>query len=451
MRVRIQSVTFKYFKNISSGKILFPCNLDSDIFSLKSDVLGIYGPNSSGKSTFIDALKILKYLLSGVPVKEYLRNCITIGHDEAELSFELSVENDHRNKFRTIYAVQIGLDHFNETVKVSTLQNNVWGRMNPVMVNRSTDYKTVITPTRRRNDLFGKSSHILDELRSTKRLCASEHRSFLFSDEVLTLIQTKSDNTLWCPMFAAIRHFAETSLFVIDNQNTHLNSVGTMLPLIFQTGNSIRQLELPLNRPTVIQDKEYVLAEQAVAAINTVLCKMVPAVKIALVSLGTEHTENRNTGIRVQLIALKSGNNETIPLPLKYESAGIKKIISLLPLLICTYNNPGITLAIDELDSNIYEHLLGELLRIMQDSGQGQLIFTSHNLRPLEVLDPSSAIFTTTDPQKRYIRPFNIKSGDNLRLHYFRDITLGGDSEELCQEISSIEIAHAMRKVDCCV
>ena len=119
--------------------------------------------------------------------------------------------------------------------------------------------------------------------------------------------------------------------------------------------------------------------------------------------------------------------------------------------MICTYNNLGVTLAIDELDSNIYEHLLGELLRIMKDSGQGQLIFTSHNLRPLEVLDPSFAIFTTADPQKRYIRPFNIKSSDNLRLLYFRDITLGSDSEELRQEISSIEIAHAMRKADVCV
>ena len=119
--------------------------------------------------------------------------------------------------------------------------------------------------------------------------------------------------------------------------------------------------------------------------------------------------------------------------------------------MICTYNNPGITLAIDELDSNIYEHLLGELLRIMQDSGQGQLIFTSHNLRPLEVLDPSSAIFTTTNPQKRYIRPFNIKSSDNLRLHYLWNITLGSDSEELCQEINRIEIAHAMRKAGFCV
>ena len=90
-----------------------------------------------------------------------------------------------------------------------------------------------------------------------------------------------------------------------------------MLPLIFQTGNSISELKLPLDRPTVIQDKEYVLAEQAVAAINTVLCKMVPAVKIALVSLGTEHTENRNSGVRVHLVALKSGKNGTISLPLK--------------------------------------------------------------------------------------------------------------------------------------
>lgn len=72
-----------------------------------------------------------------------------------------------------------------------------------------------------------------------------------------------------------------------------------MLPLIFQTGNSISELKLPLDRPTVIQDKEYVLAEQAVAATNIVLRKIIPAVEISLVSLGTEHTENRNSGVCV--------------------------------------------------------------------------------------------------------------------------------------------------------
>ena len=37
---------------------------------------------------------------------------------------------------------------------------------------------------------------------------------------------------------------------------------------------------------------------------------------------------------------------------------------------------------IDELDSGIYEYLLGECLEVMQDKAKGQLIFTSHNLRP---------------------------------------------------------------------
>ena len=141
------------------------------------------------------------------------------------------------------------------------------------------------------------------------------------------------------------------------------------------------------------------------------------------------------------------GSNDVMQLPLKYESEGIKKIISILHLFICAYNSPGITLAIDELDSGIYEYLLGELLQIMQKSGLGQLIFTSHNLRPLEMLNSSSIIFTTTNPDNRYVRAANVKPSNNLRLRYFRDITLGSDGEELYQETNSIEIAHAMRKI----
>ena len=83
----------------------------------------------------------------------------------------------------------------------------------------------------------------------------------------------------------------------------------------------------------------------------------------------------------------------------------------------------------------------------MQHSGLGQLIFTSHNLRPLEMLDSSSILFTTTNPENRYVRASKIKPSNNLRLRYFHDITLGTNGEELYQETNSIEIAHAMRKV----
>lgn len=50
-------------------------------------------------------------------------------------------------------------------------------------------------------------------------------------------------------------------------------------------------------------------------------------------------------------------------------------------------------LVIDELDSGVFEYLLGELLSVFSDGGKGQLIFTSHNLRALEMLNKQSIYF----------------------------------------------------------
>lgn len=449
MRVRIQSALIRHFRNVSSGEIRFPCNLASDTFSMKSDVLGIYGQNGSGKTTFIDALELLKYLLSGEPVRERLDGCISKGCDEAELSFEFSVEDDQEHRFRVVYSAQMGAAHLNESVKASVFQDGEWTRMNPIMESCSTDSKALITPDTKRRELFGKDPQILDELRVTKRLCAKEQRSFLFSGELFALLQEASGNTLWYHMLAAVRHFAGASLFVINNRGTGLGSMGAELPVIYRMDHSLGQLKLPLDQPAVIPAITYSLASQVINTINMVLQEIIPSMIIELAPLGNEFTENGNIGIRAQLVrtALRPGTNETMQLPLKYESEGIKKIISILHLFICAYNSPGITLAIDELDSGIYEYLLGELLQIMQKSGLGQLIFTSHNLRPLEMLNSSSIIFTTTNPENRYVRASNVKPSNNLRLRYFRDITLGSDGEELYQETNSIEIAHAMRKI----
>jgi AAA15 family ATPase/GTPase len=117
-----------------------------------------------------------------------------------------------------------------------------------------------------------------------------------------------------------------------------------------------------------------------------------------------------------------------------------------LQLLIAVYNRPSITVAIDELDAGIFEYLLGELLRIISDKGKGQLIFTSHNLRPLETLDKGFIAFTTTNPSNRYIRLTNIKDNNNLRDFYFRDIILGEQNEEVYAQTNNSEIAFAFRE-----
>jgi len=421
----------------------------SDIFSMKSDVLGIYGQNGSGKTTFIDVLEVLKCLLSGAPIKDHLENCISKGRNGSELSFEFSVEDDQGYKFRVVYSAQMGLDYLNESVKSSVFQSGEWSRMNPIMETCSTDTKVLITPDTKKRELFGKKTQILDELRVTKRLCAKEHRSFLFSNEIFVLLQEGSGNTLWYHMLAALRHFAGASLFVVNNRGAGLSTMETELPVIYRKENSLGQLKLPLDQPAIIPAVDFSIAREVISTINVVLREVIPGLEIELAPLGKEFTEQGGIGIQAQLVRTISNSetNEAIQLPLKYESEGIKKIISILHLFICAYNSPGITLAIDELDSGIYEYLLGELLQIMQKSGLGQLIFTSHNLRPLEMLNSNSIIFTTTNPKSRYVRASNIKPSNNLRLRYFRDITLGSDGEELYQETNSIEIAHAMRKM----
>ncbi|MGN1189696.1 MAG: ATP-binding protein, partial [Candidatus Ornithospirochaeta sp.] len=72
--------------------------------------------------------------------------------------------------------------------------------------------------------------------------------------------------------------------------------------------------------------------------------------------------------------------------------------------------------------------------------------FTSHNLRPLETLDKTFIAFTTTNPSNRYIRMSNVKETNNLRDFYYRDITLGGQKEELYSQTKNSEIALAFRK-----
>ena len=113
---------------------------------------------------------------------------------------------------------------------------------------------------------------------------------------------------------------------------------------------------------------------------------------------------------------------------------------------------------VDELDSGIYEYLLGDCLEVMQDKAKGQLIFTSHNLRalemlekehnlrPLEILENDSLLYTTVNPENCYIKSSYIKNTQNTRLSYLRTIKLGGQKEKLYNETNIYEMELAMRR-----
>ena len=101
---------------------------------------------------------------------------------------------------------------------------------------------------------------------------------------------------------------------------------------------------------------------------------------------------------------------------------------------------------VDELDSGIFEYLLGELLGVLHKEMKGQLIFTSHNLRILEKLDAKNIYCSTTNPDNRFIRLVGIEKNHNKRDFYIRSITIGGQKEELYDEKDLIAMDYAFRK-----
>ena len=87
---------------------------------------------------------------------------------------------------------------------------------------------------------------------------------------------------------------------------------------------------------------------------------------------------------------------------------------------------------------------------MIQSSGKGQFIFTSHNMRPLEVLSKDYIWFTTTDPNNRYIRLSRLGETNNLRKVYYREIAVHENYDNLYNETKQSMIVAAMRKAERC-
>ena len=139
-------------------------------------------------------------------------------------------------------------------------------------------------------------------------------------------------------------------------------------------------------------------------------------------------------------IIFTSGGSESNNMVLKgvgytYQNRG-KHIIT------SEIEHPAVISPCKFLEGNGYEVTY---LSVDQDRAKGQLVFTSHNLRPLEKLNKESLIFTTTNPKNRYIRFTNVKETNNLRSFYYREIKLGGQDEEVYKKTEKHRIAKAFR------
>lgn len=218
-----------------------------------------------------------------------------------------------------------------------------------------------------------------------------------------------------------------------------------MLPIKLQT-NSKQEYKFTLvnaDRIREVKIEEYNRINFIFHNISKVLENIIPGLSIEVRNIGKQTLSDGTQGIRVEFLSCKEDRR----IPLCMESDGIKKLISILGYLIAMYNDESTCIVIDELDAGIYEFLLGEIIKILNESGNGQLIFTSHNLRPLEVLKRENLVFTTTNPKNRYIKFKGIKETNNIRDVYIRAIQLGYEDGEIYKETDKYDIIDAFEEV----
>lgn len=468
--VRIQKIELKNLKNVGKGIIQFACNTKDSIFEDKADLLGIYGQNGSGKTTLIYALGLFKSLVMGNRLGKDCANYIKFGTENALCSFELGIIDADNQQFKVAYEFELKrnkdeTDHMDlhelneeqhnddennlvyvsmEKVSVSKLVDGKWSKLTPVL-NYSENEESVLSPKVRYNQLIAGNKSLEDELRVAKLLMKKSSKSFLFSMELNKIMRASKMDEEYVNIFNILHEYAIYNLHVISNAETGIINANIALPFSFvlKEKDSVALLRgnLNMNGTSQIPKLFFDSIAEKMETINMVLKEIIPGLTIKLKQLGTRLNKNNEEMVLAQIIA----NRGKTEIPLIYESDGIKKLVSILYGLIMVFNNSSTTLAVDEFDSGIFEYLLGEILKVVEEYGRGQLIFTSHNLRPLEVINKKNIMFTTTNENNRYIRFKNVKTNNNFRDLYFHDIILGGQNECIYETTNPYMIRRAFR------
>lgn len=469
LNVRLSQVDIRNFKNVENGWVSF----ENRRRNYRASILGLYGQNGSGKTSLIDVIQLLQILLRGQSIPYFFADCVSVGAECAHIRYLFNLEGTGK-KYQMAYDVSlrkvvdqtaanvaVGSDSdgvltryraevFDEILSCSYMGVGKRERLSPI-INTAVSARNVFAPKSKYDLLVGKTKSMDTDLIVARKMASSASRSFVFSIELLDVMRQNGqvsddvDFSVYYQLIDRLVMYGNYELFVINTSNLGIISMNAQ-PLAFKyedRGQSaVGLMLLPLEHPVILPSTAVDVMDKVIRDMNIVLNQLVPGLTIGMRKFGNQLLPDNQVGIDLQLVSMKNSKE----IPLKYESDGIKKIISILQLLIVVYNKQSITVAIDELDSGIFEYLLGEILRILSEKGKGQLIFTSHNLRPLETIDKGFIAFTTTNPSNRYIRLNNVKETNNLRDFYFRDIVLGGQSESVYNITNNAEIALAFRE-----
>lgn len=489
----IRSIELTNVKNVGHGRIEFR---DSPF---GTRVTGIYGQNGSGKTTVVDAFECVRALMSGESLGP--RGADLIGPESSRATVEVELEVTRGSStslgfsdavgasvaggqpFYVGYLFSFDAPDGQARLVEETVTARSQGVPKRVLYGCAYDQqgraRGMLPASRWRalRALAGQDAEL--ELMVAQRSGERQAASKVFCDAMMDFALTARDRyaareaagklsrsaseayagTL-VPLMDCVTlvgAFAKSKMVVCNTQRSAALAFNVFTfsapdsmqgPWALGSHSSspiLRDVTLSVDKTTVVSAEVFQAVQTTVATINRVLCQLVPGLSIEVRQL---HDETMDSGAAGKRIEVLSHRGEVV-VPFRTESEGIKKIVSMLGWLIDVYNDDSSCLVVDEIDSGVFEFLLGELLEVVSQRGRGQLIFTAHNLRALECLPSGCLVFTTVNPQNRYIRFRGSGASNNLRNQYLRAINLGGQKELVYQPTSSADIDAAFFCAGC--
>ena len=450
--IRLVTMEIDNIKNVRHGSLEFAKGR-------KGSILGIYGQNGSGKTVVVDCMVLLKCLLSGRKIPAHFYHYIHALSETARVLYGFEICTDTRELYAEYEVIlcKNGENSFcisGEILRMREVEEGKHTRLTPVFEYRK-EAKELFRPQKYyayfEKDMdsmvaLGIARQTTENFNEEKQI--PEVGSFLFSRRAQEVFEkTRGEAGKIFFLSQLLQMYGLYDLAVIENAHygllaLNLNTILVNVDWPDAIKPKITGIMLKLTDINIVPKEIFPYVKNTIEQINIVMRSLVPDIRIEIYNAFEKLTEKGKDGIQFEVITIRGEAR----IPLLYESAGIKKLISICSNLVACYNRESYCLVVDELDSGIYEYLLGECLEVMQEKARGQLIFTSHNLCPLEVLKNEFLIYTTVNPDNRYIKLSYIKNTQNTRLSYLRSIKLGGQKEKLYNETNIYEMQLAMRQ-----
>jgi len=385
----ITSLAVSGVKNIKNKiEMKFSNQVKTNFTLEKTNIKAIYGPNGSGKSGIIHAMeiyeKLTKYIdfLSDNINQRYIAHLINNETKKFEICVEFIIFDSETNKVINQYAHEIKLEKLdNDIVIITDDVLKQFKNKNGSIIETEIIYQVkngIITSNYIHDTVLQKATNLLNK-RTFIDIFMGKGPSVLY--------QASADEHLYKAekILRDLIRFIFSVRTTTENDDQHWGYVNRYHEQVNKQNGMIEEneeLDSPYNEIRLSDHSDRIRVNQLAQYQENVkrLTEFMKLFKPELIKIETIEKQDGETIVIDKLFVYPNHK-----IHIEFESAGIKKLVTLFEEFNFLMKKRGI-LFIDELDAKINDVYLIKLIQFFDEYLKGQLVFTTHNVSPMEIL-----------------------------------------------------------------